>query len=466
MPAQPLPTVEALWAAAQLRAVSIEGPGTALNALLPQHASAEQVEQEFRLTGLAARYRLPDLPAQAECLDTGHPYATRLLVRRPADPARFNGTVLVEWLNVSAGQDLDFVYAATRELIVRAGYAWVGVSAQRVGVERLVAWNPIRYAGLSVAAPLDDPDHTVPLDPAQVFTGAAGGDVLCWDIYSHVALLLRRNPQVLGLPAVGHVVAGGESQSAFRLSRYFNTLQPKLGLFDGFLLYDRGGPQALRTEVPAKVISMGSEFFAEYAGAPPPDSGNQRWWELAGASHVSLAEMAHYIDPQVRRDGVLPLNGQAASLTEVMSQGGGSAEQPLWSHVPNGDLMKAALHALRRWIGQGVAPPCAPRLQLSSPAAAPGNLLRDAQGRALGGVRYAAYEVPTAINVGVTPDAPKLAGYHLDFTREEMTRRYGSPARYLAQVKAVVEANVTQGFLLAEDAQRVLREASAVRFEG
>jgi hypothetical protein len=462
--AQPLPTVEDLWAAAQLRAVLIDGPGTALNAMLLQHASPKQVEQEFRLTGLAARYRLPDMPAQAKCLDTGHPYATRLLVRRPADPAGFNGTVLVEWLNVSAGQDLDFVYAATRELILRAGYAWVGVSAQRVGVERLVAWNPLRYAGLCVAAPLDDPDQPVPLDPAQAFTGAAGGDVLCWDIYSHVALLLRRSPQVLGLPAVGHLVAAGESQSAFRLTRYFNTLQPKLGLFDGFLLYDRGGPEALRTDVPAKVISMGSEFFSEYAGAPPSDSDNQRWWELAGASHVSLAEMADYIDPQVRRDGVLPLNGQAASLTEVMSQGAGRAKQPLWSRVPNGDLMKAALHALGRWMGQGQAPPCAPRLQLRNPATTPGNLLRDAQGCSLGGVRYAAYEVPASVNVGVTQDAPKLAGYHLDFTPEEMTRRYRSAARYLAQVKAVVEVNVTQGFLLAEDAQRVLHEASTVRF--
>ena len=35
------------------------------------------------------------------------PYRTRLLVRRPADPARFSGTVVVSWLNVGAGFDLD-----------------------------------------------------------------------------------------------------------------------------------------------------------------------------------------------------------------------------------------------------------------------------------------------------------------------------------------------------------------------
>lgn len=34
-------------------------------------------------------------------------YKSRLLVRRPADPAKFNGTVVVEWLNVSGQIDLS-----------------------------------------------------------------------------------------------------------------------------------------------------------------------------------------------------------------------------------------------------------------------------------------------------------------------------------------------------------------------
>src|ERR1700736_1955221 len=33
------------------------------------------------------------------------PFMTRLVVVRPRNPARFNGTVIVEWLNVSAGTD-------------------------------------------------------------------------------------------------------------------------------------------------------------------------------------------------------------------------------------------------------------------------------------------------------------------------------------------------------------------------
>lgn len=440
----------------------IDRPGAPLNSAAAQVASHGYVEQEFRLSGVASRYRMADPDAAAEHIDGGHAYATRILVRRPGDPARFNGTVVVEWLNVSAGQDLDFVYAATRELILRAGYAWIGASVQRVGVERLAAWNPKRYAGLSVAAPLNDPISHSPLDPAHEFTGASGGDVLCWDIYSHIAQVLRHGPEtVLGVPSVARLVAAGESQSAFRLSRYFNAIQPQLGLYDGFLLYDRGGPHALRTDVPAKLISMGSEFFAEYAGAPPlRDSANQRWWELAGSAHVSLAEMADYIDPQVRRDGAQQLNGQAATLTEVLAQGSDSAERPMWSRVPNADLLKAALHALNQWISMSTAPPSAPRLPLDGQS----RLVRDTSGRSMGGVRFAAYEVPTATNVGVTDSAPRLAGYHVDFTPEQMARRYGSLDRYVDLVTAAVQANLAQGFLLPEEAARVMEEARQVRF--
>src|SRR5438270_11620905 len=35
----------------------------------------------------------------------GGPYTSRMLVRRPTSPARFSGTVVVEWFNVSTGYD-------------------------------------------------------------------------------------------------------------------------------------------------------------------------------------------------------------------------------------------------------------------------------------------------------------------------------------------------------------------------
>ena len=63
------------------------------------------VEQEFLLSGLADGYDTAGLRVATDV-----PYATRVVVRRPADPRRFNGTALVEWQNVTAGYDLDALW--------------------------------------------------------------------------------------------------------------------------------------------------------------------------------------------------------------------------------------------------------------------------------------------------------------------------------------------------------------------
>ena len=444
-----------------MRLDPITGPGSPLNAAAASLSAHGFVEQEFRLTGRAARYRVANPMLDAQPIDEGHPFATRLLVRRPANLRRFNGCVVVEWLNVSTGQDIDFVCGATRELILREGYAWIGASVQRVGVECLVAWNPARYAGLSVAAPADDPHTGAALDPPLPSWGAAGGDVLCWDLWSQIGRVVREASATwLGSALTGPLIAAGESQAALRLSRYFNAMQPLHAVYDGYLLYDRGGPHPLRDDVAAKVISIGTDFFAELlGGSPAVDAANQRWWELAGASHVSLHEMNAYIDPQVLRDGVQRIDGRAASLTEVMLQTS-TAPAPLWSRVSNGDLMKAALHALSRWVSDGSEPAVAPRLVLD----AQGRLLRDAQGCTVGGVRHPDYQVPRAHNVGSSDAEPRLAGFHQDFTPQELKARYGTQAVYLAQLQAAVHSQVEQGFLLAPEARRIMEDARAVRF--
>jgi hypothetical protein len=98
----------------------------------PSLADYRYVEEEFFIEGIADRYSTPTL-ASGSVLSSGHPYKTRLLVRRPATARRFNGTVLVEWLNVTAGFELDGIWAAgSWEHFVRAGYAWVACPHKRL----------------------------------------------------------------------------------------------------------------------------------------------------------------------------------------------------------------------------------------------------------------------------------------------------------------------------------------------
>jgi Alpha/beta hydrolase domain len=151
----------------------------------------------------------------------------------------------------------------------------------------------------------------------------------------------------------------------------------------------------------------------------------------------------------------MSLDGRPVGLTEILTREGGGSDHPLWSRVPNSDLMKAALYALTCWLDSGVVPACAPRLAVNPQ----GRLVRDREGRVLGGIRYAAYDAPSAVNVGVTDTGCRLAGYHIDFTPQELTQHYGDEAAYLARVSAIVKTNVAEGFLLAEDAERVIAEA-------
>ena len=112
------------------------------------------------------------------------PFATRLVVCRPSDPGAFTGTVILEWLNVSAGFDAPAHWMLTHRQVVRAGWAWVGVSAQRAGIE---GGSIFETAG-------EEPDDAsrramvLPAlkesDPVRYGALHHPGDAFCFDIFS------------------------------------------------------------------------------------------------------------------------------------------------------------------------------------------------------------------------------------------------------------------------------------------
>src|SRR6185503_5740210 len=110
------------------------------------------VEEEFIYEGTANRYAPPAPDGTVAIAEQGIPYRTRLIVRRPARPSRFNGVVVVEWFNVTNQYDTDVLWLYQKEFFIREGYAWVGVSAQNVGLSAaqtgLKAWSPKRYGTL------------------------------------------------------------------------------------------------------------------------------------------------------------------------------------------------------------------------------------------------------------------------------------------------------------------------------
>ena len=115
------------------------GNGVFIGTAIPVNLKrAGYVQHEYAASGTATSYTAT-APLSSDGLwsfapDAQAPYRTRVLERQPVDPARFSGTVVVEWLNVSGGVDADPEWATTHEEILRRGDVWVGVSAQRIGV--------------------------------------------------------------------------------------------------------------------------------------------------------------------------------------------------------------------------------------------------------------------------------------------------------------------------------------------
>ena len=195
-------------------------------------------EHEYVAAGTATSYTSSERTSDGRWTftpDGAAPYRTRVLVRMPADPADFSGTVVLEWLNVSGGADANPEWAGIHEEVIRQGHAWVGVSAQMIGVMGgpvLVRTNSpgAENAGLGLRA----------IDPERYGTLDHPGDGFAFDIYTQVARAIRSGAGLDG-PTPDVLVAAGESQSAFALVTYYNGVQPLTQAFDGFFVHSRGG---------------------------------------------------------------------------------------------------------------------------------------------------------------------------------------------------------------------------------
>jgi len=413
-------------------------PGTDLTHNYPQLSSEPTdnlssrgyIEEEFFFQGAATSYATPAL-ADGVVVSTGHPYKSRIIIRRPADPSKFNGVVLVEWVNVTSGYNLDVHWQASREYLTRHGYAYVGVSAQRVGVQQapygLTVWSPPRYGTLDVTD-----------------GGTITDDSLSYDIFSQAGRAIRSHPELLGGLKPRILIAVGASQSASRLTPYYNSIQPLHRIYDGFLLHVGGGP--FRTDISAKLLRINTEreIVAGQASIRQPDSNIFRSWEIAGASHVDYWYMT-YRQALVARDGLAPFNYQCD-------------KEPL-SHVNNKYLLNAGYDQLVHWILRNRPPAVAQPIVVTS--VSPTVIPRDANGLVFGGIRLATVEVPTATNDGVNGSTGfcNLYGSHTPFPDSKIQQLYPNHQRYVAAVTEVTLKNLRARFILSEDAAEIIDTA-------
>lgn len=389
-------------------------------------AAAGYVEREYFVSGTATRYATGGT-GTATVTSTGHPYQTRIVVRRPASAKKFNGVVIAEWYNVSNQWDQEVDWFQTHEHLIRQGYAWVGVSAQRAGVHSatgLKAWSPARYGALDLTA-----------------GGTIQDDTLSYDVFSQAVKAVRWPAGVdpLGsLPRPSYVIATGHSQSAGRLANYYNGIQPLANVLDAVVLHGGGG--VLRTDLATPVFRINSEgdiatSILSPAARAQADSPVLRAWEVAGASHGDWKLITDYGPLRKRDIGTYPGGYPGEPQTCTL---------PSLSRVPQHMVQNAVYDHTVEWVAYGKQPPTAPKIQMAGTAIA-----RDSLGLALGGIRLAQHEAALRINSGTNtgPGFCFLDGSSLPLTDAQLAALYPDLPSYVDKAVAATRAAVRAGYL-------------------
>lgn len=403
------------------------------------------VVEEYFLEGTAHAYEFQESATQTadgrwgtQRREETAPFRSRMLVVRPAEADDFNGTVIVHWQNVTAGYELGTV---TDGEYLR-GYAWVGVSAQKIGIDGfpgpdaagLKQWDEDRYGSL---------DHP--------------GDAYSYDIFTQAGRAIGPDRERAGVDPMGgmdvqRLVAAGASQSAGRLRTYINGVHPIEGVFHGFIPYidfgstipfdsdfeqRRRGPRQSTLiredlDVPVLVVNSETETLA-YVGARQPDTSTFRFWEVAGTSHVS-----------VQRGEERP-----------------DLDSPNWlSFQP---VYTASLRHMHRWLKDGDEPPKMPRIEVSTNGRT--SIERDEHGNARGGIRLPDFVVATSTHTGrgkAVSGGSRFAflyGTATDFPADKLAALYPTRDAYLEEYDEALKTSVEKGMVVPEDAPK-LREAA------
>jgi hypothetical protein len=460
-----LPLVAAA-ARAQVPNPMVEGPITGPGAPFLQGTSFDlgevgYVQEEYFFSGTARAYaNTAPLGTDGKWSVTpaaSAAYRTRLVVHRPASRKRFNGTVVVEWLNVSGGVDAapDWILAHTE--LIRSGYAWVGVSAQVVGVEGGIGLVPV------ASLPLKS------VDPLRYGSLHHPGDSFSYDIFSQAGQAIRQpsGPSPLGDLRVKRVLAIGESQSAFRLVTYIDALHASARLYDGYLVHSRGsiaaglseapqpvipvpGTAAIRDDIDVPVLTLETESdltFLNYFPARQADSKNFRLWEVAGTSHADTYVAAIGATDRGRSPDVVGLTITSAPVPGIIECG------TAINSGPHHFVVKAAVAALDRWVRRGKPPRPAPRLEVA--AGPPVTIVRDAAGVARGGVRTPQVDVPIAAFTGQQPGSVLCAlfGTTTPFDEATLAALYPSHRAFVSAYRTAARRAVRAGWILRRDAK-------------
>jgi len=411
------------------------------------------------------------------------PFRTRIVVCRPDNAERFNGTTVVEWLNVSGGGDGSPDWFFLHRHLMRQGSAWVGVSAQKAGIDG----GGFFESGM----------HLKAVDPARYGVLSHPGDAFAFDIFSQTGKALRTDDGPLAGFLSETLLAVGESQSAMFLVTYVNAVDHHDQVYDGYLIHGRGssgvsldaqmlstennpteggvsvdslesavslftGRQRIRADVRVPVMTVQSETdLVMMAGIRGRQADSERscWWEIAGAAHFDT----YGLIASQHDDGSL----SPAELALLMRPVDEVFEMKATGLINSGPqqhyVLNAALAHLEEWARNGTPPPHAPHIENDTEDELV--LLRDDFGIAKGGLRTPWVDVPVAVLSGQASEGEAflpLFGSTHPFDEARLEELYpGGRSQYLEKFETRLDEAIEGGFILQADRAEILSVAAS-----
>ncbi|MEN8185252.1 MAG: alpha/beta hydrolase domain-containing protein, partial [Myxococcota bacterium] len=417
------------------------------------------------------------------------PYKTRIIVRRPPTHGPFNGTVIIEWWNSTAGFDTAPVWDASAEYFARNGIVYVGVTNSSTSLGFLLPTNP------------NNPDSACNLVIINVEDcGTRYADLSlpengqAYEMVSQIANLLKNGansplPPKFGVQRIFHA---GQSQQGGSMVTYATAFHLP-GVNDGYFIQAassarpvnffgqvcgstgappfpgctprlEGDDRLVRTDLPVPVYRAMTETDLGSANSIPPrgvlggntrqdDTETFRYYEMPGTAHVTVHEGVDVIP------GLLALEDFCQSPLNTLADG------PVFGSF----LYNAMWDNMERQVRSGLAPPHGDLIEVEA-----GDVKRDEFGNALGGIRLPDLDVPIASygpNNIVDPSIPPfladlaglfcvLSGTVTAFDPATLDELYPNHGSYVGEVARHTNDLVKAGFLLPKDAAQLKTTAA------
>ncbi|WP_406708916.1 alpha/beta hydrolase domain-containing protein [Trueperella pyogenes] len=424
------------------------------------------VEEEYFLSGTANVYAFDGNEIHIE--ESGLPYTTRVLVRRPADSDP--DVAWVSILNASQGYDIEDDWRRAWNYIISRRLAYVAITAKPIQISALQTFDAMRYKDLYFGGLPEQVNAQKPgWNPFMKMGNAEEG--LAWDIIAQTAAWLRSGDAPI---TPEHIFLIGQSQSAVYTNTYLTFFHNLLRItgkrtFDGYApgvgsvlvkeINQRGTgiPATCLDNTPAPstptggtrqqtfqpylveqadldvpVIAVSSEadvvlFGGDAATFTAGDGPLRRHWHVSRAPHSDARSRVIPDDSEVIKSGRLPRQLTRDRLERLIS-------------LPIEPIETAQMQALENWARTGALP--APSAYFATDES---GFVRDG-GYLVGGIRIGLVEYPLATFIPSLSTNPVLGSQELK-SRDEVLARWASFDDYLKAIDEVDDALQEAGYL-------------------